>query len=169
MHIILTEINRTSIPAIEGGQESWFVVPALVSCESSQPAGAMCSERLLSTRRGLTHFSIAVIQIEESCLSASASSVPEYVVVPKSRISYSRQLLPLNDADLTKFIIDELAAVGVGANTSDKAALQGVLRAVEDNLRLCRNLCYAGLIATCLDHQRLCTVSHVNNALLRPH
>ncbi len=87
----------------------------------------------------------------------------------KSRISYSRQLLPLHDADLTDFIVAELAAVGLGANTFDEAALQVILRAVQGNLRLCRNLCYASLIATCLDHQRICSVSHVNAALLQPH
>jgi hypothetical protein len=87
----------------------------------------------------------------------------------KSRISYSKQLLPLNDPDLTQFIIDELAAAGLGANTFDEAAIHVIVRAVQGNLRLCRNLCYASLIATCRDHQRLCTVSHVNAALLQPH
>ena len=87
----------------------------------------------------------------------------------KSRISYSKQLLPLHDVDLTNFIIGELACVGLGANTFDEAALQVVLRAVQGNLRLCRNLCYATLIAACLDHQRICTVSHVNSALQQPH
>lgn len=87
----------------------------------------------------------------------------------KSRISYSKQVLPLHDADLAHFIIAELAAVGLGANTFDEAALQVVLRAVQGNLRLCRNLCYASLVATCLDHQRICTVSHVNAALQQPH
>ena len=87
----------------------------------------------------------------------------------KSRISYSRQMLTLNDADLTGFIVAELAAVGLGANTFDEAALQVIARAVQGNLRLCRNLCYASLVATCLDRQRICTVSHVNQALLQPH
>lgn len=87
----------------------------------------------------------------------------------KSRISYSKQMLPLHDADLSAFIIAELAAVGLGANTIDEAALQVILKAVQGNLRLCRNLCYASLIATCLDHQRICTVSHVNAALQQPH
>ena len=87
----------------------------------------------------------------------------------KGRISYSRQLLPLNDEALTRFIIDELAAVGLGANTFDEAAIQVVLRAVQGNLRLCRNLCYASLVAACLDHQRICSVSHVNAALTQPH
>jgi type II secretory pathway predicted ATPase ExeA len=87
----------------------------------------------------------------------------------KSRISYSRQILPLADQQLVDFIIQELAAVGLGANTFDEAALQIILRAVQGNLRLCRNLCYASLVATCLDAQRICTVSHVNAALLQPH
>lgn len=87
----------------------------------------------------------------------------------KSRISYSKQVLPLNDADLTNFIVTELAAVGLGANTFDEAALLVILRSVQGNLRLCRNLCYATLIAACLDRQRICTVSHVNSALQQPH
>jgi MSHA biogenesis protein MshM len=87
----------------------------------------------------------------------------------KSRISYSKQVLPLNDADLSEFIVAELATVGLGANTLDEAALQVIVRAVQGNLRLCRNLCYASLLATCLDRQRICTVSHVNAALQQPH
>ena len=72
-------------------------------------------------------------------------------------------------AQPTCFIIAELAAVGLGANIFDEAALQVVLRAVQGNLRLCRNLCYASLIAACLDRQRICSVSHVNAALMQPH
>ncbi|XVJ70562.1 MAG: hypothetical protein HEQ39_13700 [Rhizobacter sp.] len=68
----------------------------------------------------------------------------------KSRISYSKQVLPLNDSDLSSFIINELAAVGLGANTFDEAAVQVILRAVQGNLRLCRNLCYASLVAAVL-------------------
>ena len=58
---------------------------------------------------------------------------------------------------------------GLGANTFDEGAVQVVLRAVQGNLRLCRNLCYAALVATCLDGQRICTVRHVNDALVQPH
>ena len=87
----------------------------------------------------------------------------------KSRISYSKQLLPLHDEDLANFIVAELAAVGLGANTFDEAATAVVLRAVQGNLRLCRNLCYASLVATCLEGKRICTVSHVNAALQQPH
>ena len=75
----------------------------------------------------------------------------------------------MNDGDLTDFIVAELGAVGLGVNTFDEAALQVVLRAVQGNLRLCRNLCYASLVAACMDRQRICTVSHVNVALQQPH
>jgi MSHA biogenesis protein MshM len=87
----------------------------------------------------------------------------------KSRITYSKHLLPLNDDDLTHFIFSELAAVGLGAHTFDDAALHIILRATQGNLRLCRNLCYASLVNACLDQQRICTTSHVNNALIQPH
>jgi MSHA biogenesis protein MshM len=87
----------------------------------------------------------------------------------KSRISYSKHILPMNDIALTEFIVAELAAVGLGANTFDDAAIQVILRAVQGNLRLCRNLCYASLIATCIAQQRICTISHVNAALQQPH
>lgn len=87
----------------------------------------------------------------------------------KSRISYSKHLLPMADDALQDFITNEMAAVGLGVNTFDEAALQVILRAVQGNLRLCRNLCYASLIATCLEQQRICTVAHVNSALLQPH
>jgi len=87
----------------------------------------------------------------------------------KSRISYSKQVLPLSDADLSAFIMTELGAVGLGANTFDEAALQVILRSVQGNLRLCRNLCYASLVAACMDAQRICSVSHVNVALQQPH
>jgi type II secretory pathway predicted ATPase ExeA len=87
----------------------------------------------------------------------------------KSRITYSKQVLPLNDADLAAFVVAELAAVGLGVNTFDDAALQVVARAVQGNLRLARNLCYASLVETCRDRGRIVTVSHVNAALLQPH
>ena len=87
----------------------------------------------------------------------------------KSRITYSKHILPLNDLDLSQFILAELSAVGLGSNTFDDAALQIIQRAVQGNLRLCRNLAYASLVATCMAQQRICTATHVNTALLQPH
>ena len=51
----------------------------------------------------------------------------------KSRISYSKQILPLDDTDLTSYIIGQLAAAGLGPNTMDEAAVQVILRAVQGN------------------------------------
>jgi MSHA biogenesis protein MshM len=87
----------------------------------------------------------------------------------KSRISYSKRILPLADVDLNDFILNELSAVGLGAHTFDEGALQIILRSVQGNLRLCRHLCYASLVATCMEQQRICTIAHVNMALQQPH
>lgn len=87
----------------------------------------------------------------------------------KSRISYSKQLLPLSDAQILDFICSELTRVGLGINTFDDAALQIITRAVQGNLRLCHSLCYAALLNTCINEQRICTANHVNTALIQPH
>ena len=87
----------------------------------------------------------------------------------KSRISHSQELRPLNAIDLTAFITAELAAVGLGTHSFDDGALHVIARAVQCNLRLCQNLCYASLVAACMDGQRNCSVSHVNSALPQPH
>jgi MSHA biogenesis protein MshM len=87
----------------------------------------------------------------------------------KSRISYSKHLLPLNDIELNDFILSELSAVGLGANTLDEAAVQVILRSVQGNLRLCRNLCYGSLVAACMEGQRIVSTRHVNEVLIQPH
>ena len=80
-----------------------------------------------------------------------------------SRIVYSKLALPLHEADLSNFILAE-AAVGLGTNTVDEAALQVVSLAMQGVLRLCHTPCRAILIAACLEHQRIYTISHVNAA-----
>jgi type II secretory pathway predicted ATPase ExeA len=87
----------------------------------------------------------------------------------KSRISYSKTILPLSPIDLRKFIETECTSVGLANNTFDEAAIELITRVTQGNLRLCSNLCYASLLATCLAQERVCTVSHVNNALIQPH
>lgn len=87
----------------------------------------------------------------------------------KTRISYSQRLYPLADPDLNAFILAECAEVGLGAHLLDEAALQIIFRSVQGNLRLCSQLCYASLVAMCLEGQRLCTIAHVNAALTQPH
>ena len=87
----------------------------------------------------------------------------------KSRITYSKNILPLNDFDLEEYITKELDAVRLGVNTYDSAATELIIRSAQGNLRLCRNLCYSSLIEACRENKRTVTISHVNNVLIQPH
>lgn len=87
----------------------------------------------------------------------------------KSRITYSQTLQPLNDDDLGAYVIRELEAVRLGANTFDDGALELILRCAQGNLRLCRNLCYGSLVQACRHGQRIVTITHVNEVLVQPH
>lgn len=87
----------------------------------------------------------------------------------KSRITYSENITPLNDDDLERYIIKELEAVRMGINTFDNAAIELIIRSAQGNLRLCRNLCYGGLIEACRENRKIVTISHVNNILVQPH
>jgi len=87
----------------------------------------------------------------------------------KSRITYSANILPLNDDDLERYIVKELEAARMGINTFDSAAVELIIRSVQGNLRLCRNLCYGSLIEACRETKKIVTISHVNNVLVQPH
>ncbi len=87
----------------------------------------------------------------------------------KSRITYSENILPLNDNDLEHYIIKELESVRMGLNTFDSAATELIIRSVQGNLRLCRNLCYGSLIEACRESKRIVSIQHVNNVLIQPH
>ena len=87
----------------------------------------------------------------------------------KSRITYSENILPLNDDDLERYIIKELEAVRMGINTFDSGAIELIIRSAQGNLRLCRNLCYASLIEACRETKKIVTITHVNNVLVQPH
>lgn len=87
----------------------------------------------------------------------------------KSRITYSENILPLNDNDLEHYIIKELETVRMGLNTFDGAATELIIRSVQGNLRLCRNLCYGSLIEACREGKRNVSIQHVNNILIQPH
>jgi MSHA biogenesis protein MshM len=87
----------------------------------------------------------------------------------KTRITYSKNILPLNDNDLEQYIIKELEAVKLGINTFDQGAIELIIRSVTGNLRLCRNLCYGSLIEACRDGKRIVNIKHVNNVLIQPH
>ncbi|MBK8974089.1 MAG: AAA family ATPase [Hahellaceae bacterium] len=87
----------------------------------------------------------------------------------KSRITYSATLKPLNDEDLQSYITGELEAAKMGIHTFDEAATALIIRCVEGNLRLCRNLCLASLIEAARETQKIVTITHVNHALVQPH
>jgi MSHA biogenesis protein MshM len=87
----------------------------------------------------------------------------------KSRITYSKNILPLSDHELEHYINKELEAVCLGLNTYDSAATELIIRSAQGNLRLCRNLCYGSLIETCRDSKRIVSISHVNSVLIQPH
>ena len=87
----------------------------------------------------------------------------------KTRVTYSENILPLNDQDLEQYIVKELETVKLGINTFDSAAIEVILRSAQGNLRLCRNLCYGSLIEACRDSKRIVSIKHVNNILIQPH
>ncbi len=89
----------------------------------------------------------------------------------KSRITYSETIYPLSDQGLEVYIQDELDAnsVRLGANTFDTAATELIVRSVQGNLRLCRNLCYGSLVEACRENKKIVTLTHVNNVLVQPH
>jgi len=87
----------------------------------------------------------------------------------KSRITFSQHIKPLNDDDLTRYIINELEMVKMGINTFDSGAIEVIIRSSNGNLRLCRNLCYGSLIEACREAKKIVTISHVNQVLIQPH
>ena len=87
----------------------------------------------------------------------------------KRRITYSETLHGLNDQGMEVYIQSELDAVRLGANTFDSAATELIMRSVQGNLRLCRNLCYGSLVEACRENKKNVTISHVNNVLVQPH
>ena len=87
----------------------------------------------------------------------------------KSRITYSAHLKPLNDEDMQSFITEQLKEAKMGLNTFTEDAVSLIVRTVEGNLRLCRNLCLAALTQAARETQKTVTTTHVNHALIQPH
>lgn len=93
----------------------------------------------------------------------------------KSRITYSAHIKPLNDEDMQTFITDQLAQAKMGINTFAENAIALIVRTVEGNLRLCRNLCLAALTQAARETQKTVTTTHVTSlfgrkwALIQPH
>jgi len=87
----------------------------------------------------------------------------------KNRVTYSAVLPGLCDDDLQQFVLDELERVGLGVNTFDQNALDLIIRSVQGNLRLCRNLAYGSLLDACRQGKKIVTIGHVNSVLVQPH
>ena len=87
----------------------------------------------------------------------------------KSRITYSAHLKPLNDEHMQRFITDQLTKAKMGINTFTEDAVALIIRTVEGNLRLCRNLCLASLTQAARETQKTVTTTHVNYVLIQPH
>lgn len=87
----------------------------------------------------------------------------------KSRITYSATLKPLNDDAMQDYITQELEKAKMGINTFDEGAMALIIRSVQGNLRLCRNLCLASLIEAARETQKTVTITHVNQVLIQPH
>jgi len=87
----------------------------------------------------------------------------------KNRITYSATLRALADHDLVQYIHDQLNCVKLGLNTFDEGAIELIVRSVQGNLRLCRNLAYGSLIEACRNGKRVVTTTHVNAILVQPH
>ena len=87
----------------------------------------------------------------------------------KSRITFSKNILPLSDFEIEGYILSELKEVKLGANVFNEDALEVIGRSVQGNLRLCRNLCYASMIEACRENKKIVNVNHVNAVLIQPH
>ena len=78
-------------------------------------------------------------------------------------------LKPLNDETMQQYILSELEKSQLGAHVFDEAAQEVIIRAVDGNLRLCRNLSYYSLVEACRRDERQVTTTHVNAILIMPH
>lgn len=87
----------------------------------------------------------------------------------KSRITYSKNILPLCDKEIESYVLSELEAVKLGANVFNETALEIIIKSSQGNLRLCRNLCYGSLIEACRENKKIVNTSHVNSVLIQPH
>lgn len=87
----------------------------------------------------------------------------------KSRITYSKNILPLCDKEIESYILSELEAVKLGANVFNETALEIIIKSAQGNLRLCRNLCYGSLIEACRENKKIVNTGHVNSVLIQPH
>lgn len=87
----------------------------------------------------------------------------------KTRVTYSSHIKRLNDEDIKSYILSELEKSKLGANVFDEGAIELIVRAVDGNLRLCRNLSYYSLVEACRQQERQVNIHHVNAILVMPH
>lgn len=95
-------------------------------------------------------------------------SMSNYVDI-KNRITYSATMLALSDDHLVDYINQQLSEAGLGANTFDQSATDLIIRSVQGNLRLCRNLAHGSLLEACRLGKKIVTITHVNAVLVQPH
>lgn len=87
----------------------------------------------------------------------------------KTRITFSKKLLPLEQEQMREFINREIEDSELPANTFDENAIDLIIRSANGNLRLCRNLCYGSLVeAVHLKQKKVC-IKIVNMVLVQPH
>ena len=87
----------------------------------------------------------------------------------KSRITFSAKLYPLNPEQMKEYIYKEIQAAELPANVFDESAIDLIIRTVDGNLRLCRNLCYGSLVETVYLKQKIATIQMVNRVIIQPH
>lgn len=87
----------------------------------------------------------------------------------KSRVTYSKNILPLSDKEIENYVLAELESVKLGANVFNDTALEIIIKSAQGNLRLCRNLCYGSLIEACRENKKIVNTNHVNSVLIQPH
>lgn len=87
----------------------------------------------------------------------------------KSRITFSAKLYPLNSEQMKEYIYREIQEAELPANVFDENAIDLIIRSVDGNLRLCRNLCYGSLAETVYLKQKIATIQMVNRVIIQPH
>jgi MSHA biogenesis protein MshM len=87
----------------------------------------------------------------------------------KSRITFSAKLYLLSPEQMKEYIFREIQEAELPANVFDENAIALIIRSVDGNLRLCRNLCYGALVEAVHAKQKIVTIQMVNRVLVQPH
>jgi len=87
----------------------------------------------------------------------------------KSRITYSVQLLKINQSHMEKMVLRELDKVGLAHSTFEEGAMELILRNADGLLRHCRNLILSSLIQAVIEGKKKINTNIVNSVLIQPH